>query len=63
MPRSEAWTIDPALRGDDRHVGGDGEVEAEVDLLVDFLALVDVGARVGELRLDLRVAELLERVP
>ncbi len=31
-------------------------------LLVDVLALVRVGARIGELRFDLRVAKLLERV-
>ena len=62
MPRSDGVDDDAALRRDDRHVRRHGEVEAEVHLLVDLLALVDVGARVGELRLDLRVAELLERV-
>ena len=61
MPRSDAWTTIAGLRGDNRDVGGDGEIEAEMHLLVDFFAFVDVGARVGEFRLDLRVAQLLER--
>ena len=38
------------VRGDDRHVLGDREIEAEVDLLIDLLALVDVGAVIGEAR-------------
>src|SRR5688572_5825373 len=42
-----------ALRGGDRRLGSDGQVEPEVDLLIDVLALIDVGAAVGEPRLDL----------
>ena len=42
-------------------VFGDGKVEPEVDLLVDVLAFVDVGAVIREAGLDLRVAELHER--
>ena len=42
-----------AIGGDDRHVGSDREVEAEVRLLVDVLAVVDVGAGIREGRLDL----------
>ena len=61
MPSQLALTTVPAVGGHDRHVRGDREVEAEVDLLIDLLALVDVGAVVGEARLDLRVAELDER--
>src|SRR5688572_14414541 len=53
---------DALLRRLDRHVGGYRQVEPEVHLLVHVLALIDVGARVGELRLHLRVAELLEGV-
>ena len=46
---------------DDRHAAGHREVEPEVHLLVDLLALVDVGPVIGEARFDLRVAELDER--
>ena len=52
----------PVLRGEHRDALRDGEVEPEVHLPVDFLALVDVGAVVGEPRLDRGVAERLERV-
>ena len=51
-PAFEAWTGAADV---------DAEVEAEVDLLVDVAALVDVGAVVGEARFDRRVHELLER--
>jgi hypothetical protein len=37
------------------------EIEAEVDLVVDFLSLVDVGALIGEAGFDGRVDQLLER--
>src|SRR5262245_31454854 len=46
------------LGGHHGDVGGDREVEAEVDLLVDLLPLIKIRARVGELRLHLRVPEL-----
>ncbi len=36
-----------------RHVRGDREVEPEVDLLIDFLSAVQIGAMVGEARFDL----------
>ena len=49
-----------AVRRDDRHAGERREVEAEVRLLVDFLALVDVGALVGERGLDGVVGERVE---
>ena len=39
----------------------DRQIEAEVHLLVDLLALVDVAAFIGELRLNLGVGELQER--
>ena len=61
MPSQRALHHLAGVRRDDRHVARDGEVEAEVDLLVDLLALVDVGAVIGERRFDLRVAELHER--
>ena len=49
------------VAGQHRDLLRDGEVEPEVDLPVHFLALVDVGAVVGEARLDRRVAERQER--
>ncbi len=39
---------DAVVRGLDAHVLGSGEVVAEVDLAVDLLAVVEVGAVVGE---------------
>jgi hypothetical protein len=47
--------------GGDRHVLRNREVEAEVRLLIDLFALVDVRPPIGEAGLDLRVAELEER--
>jgi hypothetical protein len=52
----------PALRRANRRVSDRREVEAEVNLRVHLLALVDVRARVGELRLHLRIAKLPERI-
>ena len=51
----------PAFDGVHRRRRRRGEVEAEVHLLIDFLALVDVGALIGEARFDRRVHQLLER--
>ena len=51
-----------AVRGGDRRLLRRGEVEAEMRLLVDLLALEEVGAMIGETRLHLRVAELRERL-
>ena len=39
---------------------GDGEVVAEVDLLVDLFALVDIVTNVGKVGLDLGVVLLAE---
>ena len=43
----------PGVRGDDGHAAGHGEIESEVRLLVDFVALVEVDAAIGEARFDL----------
>ena len=43
---------DASLRGGDRHIGGDRKIEPEMDLLVHFLALVEIRAGVRELRLN-----------
>ena len=53
---------DAPLRGLDRHLLCDGEIEAEVHLAIDFLPHVRVGAEVGELRFDRGVAQRLERL-
>ena len=39
--------------GEHGHRCRDGEVEAKVDLLIDLLALIEVGAMIGEERLHL----------
>ena len=59
---SSACSTLPSLAAATGTCAVDREVEPEVHLLVDFLALVDVGAVVGEARFDLRVAELDERL-
>ena len=46
---------------DDRDVARDGEIEPKVHLVVDVLALVDVGSVVGKRRFHFRVTELHER--
>ena len=61
MPSQLAFSTVPSLAATTGDVRRHREVEAEVHLLVDLLALVEVGAVVGEARLDLRVAELHER--
>ena len=43
---------DAPLGGGDRNAGRDGEVEPEMDLLVDLLPVVNVGAAVSKLRLN-----------
>ena len=60
MPSSSAKRTMPRLADDDRRAGKRGEIEAEVHLLVDLLALVDVGAVIGEGRLHGGVAERVE---
>ena len=49
------------IGGDDRHAACDGQIEAEMDLLIDLLAFVEIRAVIGERRFDLGVAELDER--
>ena len=53
MPRNSASTTRPAFEACTGAADVDAEVEAEVNLLVDLAALVDVGAVVGEARFDL----------
>ena len=48
------------VRGAHRRVGRRREIEAEVHLLVDLLAVVEVRPVIGEARFDLRVGELPE---
>ena len=62
MPSQLALSDDAVVGREDRHVRRHRKVEAEVDLLVHFLALVDVRPVIGEAGLDLRVAELHERL-
>ena len=50
----------PRVRRHDRRVDDAREIEAEMDLPVDLLALVDVGALVRERRLDRGVGERME---
>ncbi len=52
----------PGVGGENRHVGGSGQVEPEVNLLVDFTPVVDVGPVIREPRLHLRVAQLAKRL-
>ena len=56
MPSSSAKSTLPRLAATIGRAGKRREIEAEVHLLVDLLALVDVGALVGEGRLDRGVA-------
>ena len=57
MVQDHAVAIDPqvprvqhfaTVRGDDRDVGGNGQVEAKMDLLIDLLTFVEVAAMIGE---------------
>ena len=59
---AERGGVDDAavVGGLDADVLGDGEVVAEVDLLVDLFALVDIVTDVGEVGLDLGVVLLAE---
>ena len=48
------------VRRHDRHVCRHRQVESQMDLPIDFLALIEVRAMVGEAGFDLRVAQLDE---
>ena len=50
-----------AVRRLNRGRGRRCEIEAEMDLVIDVVAVVDVGALIGEPGFDGRVDELLER--
>src|SRR5260221_10577710 len=50
----------PRVRSDDRDAARDGEVEAQVDLLIDLLAGIRVSAMVGETGYYRQVAGLSE---
>ena len=62
MPRSDGVDYLPVVGRHDRDVLRDRQIEAEVHLLVDLLAFIDVAAAVGELRLHLGIRELQERL-
>ena len=57
MPRWFGEDHDAAVRRGHRRVLERREVVSEMHLPIDFLALVEVGAKVGEPRLDVDVAE------
>src|SRR5437867_5298508 len=67
----DAVSVDPqkigkddlaVIRSNHGNVGGHGEIEAKMVLLVDLGALVVVSAVVGELRLDFGIRQLAKRL-